>query len=38
MSFFKSAWFSFLINFLDGLIHYLAKKGVIELEDRRSEE
>ena len=38
MNFLKSAWFTVCINMLDALIHYLDKKGVIELESRSSEE
>lgn len=38
MSFLKSTWFTFCINILDALIHYLDKKGVIELESHSSEE
>lgn len=38
MSFLKSAWFSFCINMLDALIHYLDRKGVIHLESSSSEE
>lgn len=32
MNFLKSAWFSVCINLLDALIHYLDRKGVINLE------
>lgn len=38
MSFLKSTWFTFCINILDALIHYLDKKGVIDLESKSSEE
>lgn len=38
MKFFKSAWFNVCVNLLDALIHYLDRKGVIELEIHRSEE
>ena len=38
MNVFKSAWFSLCINLLDALIHYLDRKGVIELESHRPEE
>lgn len=32
LSFLKSTWFTFCINILDALFHYLDKKGVIHLE------
>lgn len=38
MSFLKSAWFNVCINLLDVLIHYLDKKGVIDLETCSTEE
>lgn len=37
MSFLKSAWFSVCVNLLDALIHYLDRKGVIELESHSPE-
>lgn len=37
-NFLKSAWFSACINLLDALIHYLDRKGVIDLEGFSSEE
>ena len=38
MNFLKSAWFSVCVNLLDALIHYLDRKGVIELESHSPEE
>lgn len=38
MNFLKSAWFSVCINLLDALIHYLDRKGVIQLESHSTEE
>lgn len=38
MSFLKSAWFTVCINMLDALIHYLDRKGVIQLESHSTEE
>lgn len=38
MNFLKSTWFSVCVNLVDALIHYLDKKGVIDLESHSSEE
>lgn len=38
MSFLKSAWFTVCVNMLDALIHYLDRKGVIQLESHGTEE
>lgn len=38
MSFLKSTWFTVCVNLLDALIHYLNKKGVINLESESPEE
>lgn len=38
MNFFKSSWFTFCINLFDALMHYLDRKGVIDLEGHSPEE
>ena len=38
MNFLKSTWFTVCINLIDALIHYLEKRGVIDLESESSEE
>lgn len=38
MNFLKSAWFSVCVNMLDAFLHYLDRKGVIQLESLSPED